>query len=100
MINNMGAILTEVQRLQQELKNKTIEVSEGEGAFRVIINGHQEVLDARFSPSVLSPEKADELRAIVVRAVNRAIDESKQMIKSELGKLTGSLNLPDISGLF
>jgi len=100
VINNMGSLIAEVQRLQQELKNMTIEVSEGEGAFQVVINGHQEVLAVKFNPNILTPNHAEALQVMMVDAFNRAISESKQMIKSEIGKMTGGMNLPNIPGLF
>lgn len=100
MTSNMGAIIAEVQRLQRELMNKTLEISEGDGAVKIVMNGYQEVLDVKISPSVLSAANADELQAMVARAVNRALTESKQMIKAELAKLTGGMNLPNMPGLF
>lgn len=100
MINNMGSIIAEVQRLQQELMNMTTEVSEGEGAFRVVINGHQEVLEVKFDPAVLNPDHIEALQTVVVSAFNRAISESKQMIKNEIAKITGGMNLPNVPGLF
>lgn len=102
MINNMnmGSIIAEVQRLQQELQNMTLEVSEGEGAFRILINGHQEVLDVKFDPAVLNPDQIELLQTLVISALNRAISESKQMIKNEITKITGGMNLPSFPGLF
>lgn len=100
MINNMGAIIAEMQRLQQELKNMTVEISEGEGALKIIMNGHQEVLEIRFEPSVLSPGRQEEVQAMAARAFNRAILESKQMVRNELARLTGGMNLPNMEGLF
>ena len=100
MINNMGSLIAEVQRLQQELKTMAVEISEGEGALKIIINGHQEVLEVTFSPSVLRPGNCEALQAMLVTAMNRAITESKQMIKGEIGKITGGMNLPNIPGLF
>lgn len=100
MTNNMGAIIAEVQRLQQGLMNKTLEISEGDGAVKIVMNGYQEVLDVKIRPSVLSADNADVLQSMVARAVNRGITESKLMIKAELAKLTGGLNMPNLTGLF
>lgn len=97
---NMGPIFAEVQRLQQELKFKTIEVSEGEGAFRILMNGHQEVQGVKFDPAALSPGNVEALQVMVASAFNRAIIQSKEMIKNEIAKITGGLNLPNIPGLF
>jgi len=100
MINNMGAVIAEVQKLQEEMRSKAIEVSEGDGAVRVVMNGYQEILDVRISPSALKPEKANELQAMVAAAFSRALAESKQMIRDEIAKITGGLSMPNISGLF
>lgn len=97
---NMGPIFAEMQRLQRELKNMTIEVSEGEGAFRVLMNGYQEVQSVAFDPAALSPGNAEALQVMVAGAFNRAIVQSKEMIKNEIAKITGGLNLPNIPGLF
>ncbi len=97
---NMGPIFAELQRLQGELKQMTIEVVEGEGAFRVLINGYQEVQSVAFDPAALSPDNAEALQIMVASAINRAIIKSKEMIKTEIAKITGGLNLPNIPGLF
>jgi nucleoid-associated protein EbfC len=97
---NMGPIFAEIQKLQRDLKNMTIEVSEGEGIFRVFMNGHQEVQSVAFNPAALNPENIEALQIMVASAFNRAIIESKEMIKTEIAKITGGLNLPNIPGLF
>lgn len=99
MMDNMGFILAEIQKLQQELKNMSVEVSEGDGAVRVVMNGSQEVLYVTFDPAALSPDNIAALQIMAASAFNRAIIESKEMIKKEIAKITGSLNLPNISGL-
>jgi len=100
MINNMGAIVAEMQKLQQELKNKTVEISEGDGVFSIVMNGQQQVLDAKFGPGALDPGNIEALEVMVVSAINKAIVESKNMFKNEIAKLTGGVNLPNIPGLF
>lgn len=100
MINNMGALLEKMQQMQQELKSMTIEISEEGGACKIIINGQQEVQDIKVEPSLLRPEQAKALESLLVKAVNKAIAESKNIIKNEVGKMTGGMNLPNIPGMF
>ena len=45
MIHNMGSIIEQMQRVQQALKEMKTEVSDPTGIFRLVINGHQEVVD-------------------------------------------------------
>jgi DNA-binding YbaB/EbfC family protein len=96
----MGALIEKMQKMQQELKNMTIEITEGEGACRIIINGHQEVQEVKIEASLLHPGQVRALEALVVKTVNRAIVESKNMIKSEVGKMTGGMGFPNVPGMF
>ena len=97
---NMGPILAEIQRLQRELKDMTVEVSEGEGTVRILMNGCQEVQSVAFNPAALNPDNIEALQAMVADAFNKAVVQSKEMIKTEIAKITGGLNLPNIPGLF
>lgn len=99
MINNMGAIMAEMQKLQQELKHKTIEIVEGDGVFRLVINGHQQVLEVKFGPGACDPGNVEALEIMVASAINRAVMESKNIFKNEIAKLTGGAYIPDIPGL-
>jgi len=99
MMENMGFVLAEIQKLQQALKSMCVEVSEGDGAVRVVMNGSQEVLSVVFDPAALSPDNIAALQVMAASAFNRAIIDSKEMIKNEIAKITGGLNLPNISGL-
>lgn len=99
MLGDIGLIIAEIQKMQQDLKNKTIEISEGEGAFKIIINAHQEVLEVIIDPAILSPEHREELQKIVSVAFNRATSESKQIFRDEISKITGGMNFPGIPGL-
>ncbi|TEB08457.1 Nucleoid-associated protein [Pelotomaculum schinkii] len=100
MINNMGALIEKVQKMQQELRNMTIEISEEGGACKIVINGHQEVQDIKIAPSLLRPEQAGVLESLILKTVNKAIVESKNIIKSEVSKMTGGMNFPNIPGMF
>ena len=78
----------------------TVEASEGEGAIRVLMNGYQEVQSVAFDPAVLAPDNAEALQTAVAAAFNKAVAQSKEMVKTEIAKITGGLNLPNIPGLF
>lgn len=99
-MSNMGAIIAEVQKIQQELSKKTVEINEGGGTFSIVMNGRQEVLSVKFGPAAIKSGNIAALEMMVASAINRAINESKQMIKDEVAKLTGGMNLPNMPGLF
>ncbi len=96
---NMGPILSEIQRLQQGLKSMSVEICEGDGAVKIVMNGSQEVLSVSFDPAALNPDNIAALQVMTTSAFNKAITASKEMIKTEVVKITGGLNLPNIPGI-
>ncbi len=99
MLGDLGLIVEEIQKMQRDLKNTIVEISEGAGAVKIVINARQEVLNVEFDPAILSPGHRDELQKIVSLAVNRAITESKQVFRDEISKITGGMNFSGIPGL-
>ena len=99
-MQNMGFIIQQMQQVQQALKEMKIEVGDPAGIFRLVINGQQEVAGVNFDPAALTPERIEELQETVAAVFNRAIVESKQMVKSEIAKMTQGMNLPNLTGMF
>lgn len=99
-MQNMGAIIQQMQRVQQALGEMKIEVGEPSGIFRMVINGQQEVTGVEFDPAALSPDRIEELQDAVAAVFNAAIAESKQVVKSEIAKMTQGMNLPNLPGMF
>ena len=101
---NMNQLMKQAQKMQKEmaemqedLANKTLEVSSGGGAVKVTISGEKKILDLVISPDVVDPEDVEMLQDLVMSAVNEAIRQMDEATSSQMSKLTGGLNLP---GLF
>jgi len=99
-MQNMGSIIQQMQQVQQALREMKFEVGDPAGIFRVVINGRQEVAGVEFDPAALSPDRIEELQSAVAAVFNRAITESKQMVKGEIAKMTQGMNLPNLPGMF
>ncbi len=106
-IPNMGNILKQAQqfqarmaKLQEELGEKTVEASSGGGMVTVVVNGRQELVSIEIDPEVVDPQDTDMLQDLILAAVNEGLARAKDMVNEEMGKLTKSLNLPNIPGLF
>lgn len=102
----MNKIMKQVQKMQAEmvkvqegLKDKTVEASAGGGAVTVVANGHQEITKVIISPEAVDPEDVSMLEDMVMAAVNEAIRKSQELAASELEKVTGGLNLSGIPGM-
>ena len=101
---NMNQLMKQAQKMQaqmaqaqEELANKTLEVSSGGGAVKVTISGEKKILDLAISPDVVDPEDVEMLQDLVMSAINEAIRQIDETVNSQMSKLTGGLNIP---GLF
>ena len=102
-MKNMNAMMKQAQKLQkkmlktqQELAQKTVEASAGGGMVKVVANGSQKIESIVFEKEVVDPEDIEMLQDLVMAAVNDALNKSQEMVSSEMGKLTGGLNIPGL----
>lgn len=86
-----------MQKLQEEMGQRTVEASVGGGMVTVTVNGKSEILQVKIEPQVVDPEDVEMLEDLVVAGVNEALKKAHEMVSEEMGKLTGGLKIP---GLF
>lgn len=91
------AMQEKMQRMQEELGERTVDVSVGGGMVKVTMNGRNQLVDMSISPDVIDPEDPEMLQDLVISAVNQAQEKASEMMQSEMGKVTGGMNIP---GLF
>ena len=103
-MGNMNKMMKQVQKmqaqmakLQEELEERVVEASAGGEAVTVKVNGKQEVLEIKINPDVVDPDDVEMLEDLVLAAVNEALRSAQEMVASEMGKITGGMNIP---GLF
>ncbi|MFH7325952.1 YbaB/EbfC family nucleoid-associated protein [Desulfurivibrio sp. C05AmB] len=101
---DMNQIMRQAQEFQQkmtalqaELAERTVSSSVGGGMVQATVNGRHQLVDLRIEKEVINPDDPEMLRDLVVAAVNDAMNRAQEMIKVEMGKLTGGMNIP---GLF
>jgi hypothetical protein len=99
-MKGMGNMLKEAQKLQarmlklqDQLAERNVESAAGGGMIKVVANGRQELVAIRIEKEVVNPDDVDMLQDLIVAAVNDALAKSREMVASEMGKLTGGLNL-------
>jgi len=102
-MKNMNSMMKQAQKLQkkmlktqEELAKKTVEASAGGGMVKVIANGGQQIESIVLEKEVVDPEDVEMLQDLVLAAVNDALKKSNEMVSSEMGKLTGGLNIPGL----
>lgn len=100
-MGNMAGMMKKVQKLQadmaklqEELKARTLEVSTGGGAVKVVVTGEKKIQSIKIAPSAVDPDDVEMLEDLITAAVNEAMSKVDDMMAQEMGKLTGGLNLP------
>ena len=103
-MKGMGNMLKQAQKLQgkmakmqEELAQKTVEASAGGCMVKVVANGQQQIVSIVIEREVVDPEDVDMLQDLVLAAVNDAMARAQEMASSEMGKLTGGLNIPGLT---
>lgn len=98
MMRQVQKMQKDMQKLQEEIEQRTVEASAGGGAVTVVATGKKEIVSITIKPEVIDPEDAEMLQDLITAAVNEAIRQADEMLSSEMGKITGGLNIP--GGLF
>lgn len=97
LAGQLQAMQKQMLEAQEALGEKTVEVTAGGGAIKVVMTGHQKLQSITIDPEVINPEDVEMLQDLIVAAVNEAVDASQNLAADELGSITGGLNIP---GLF
>jgi len=97
MMKQVQKMQAEMAKMQEELGNRTVESTAGGGVVKAVANGKLEVLAVEIKPEAVDPEDVEMLQDLILTAVNEALKKAQEMMTSEMGKLTGGLNIP---GLF
>ena len=102
-MKGLGNILKEAQKLQAQLEvireeaaKKKVEATAGGGMVTVEANGNQELVSIKIDREVINPDDAEMLQDLVLAACNEALRKSKEMVQTELGKLTGGFKIPGL----
>jgi DNA-binding YbaB/EbfC family protein len=104
---NMQGMLKQAQKmqedmaaLQEDLDSREYEIKAGGGVVTVKITGQLEVKNIELDEDIVDPDDIETLQDILTAAVNEAIKTVTTTNNEEMGKITGSLNMPGIPGLF
>ena len=105
--SNMQAMLKQAQKMQEDMAEKQAEleareydVQAGGGVVGVKINGKKEILSVKIAEEVVDPDDIETLEDLIVAAVNEAIKKVESESQEEMAKITGSMNIPGMGGLF
>ena len=88
----------DMQRMQEELAEKTVTATAGGSMVEVVVDGHRRLRDITINPEVVDPEDIETLQDLIHAAINEALRKAEEMAADEMKKITGGMQLPP--GLF
>lgn len=98
---NMQKIMQQAKKMQQdmlkkqdELKERTIEVTSGGGAVKVVIALDLSVKSITIDKDVVDPDDVELLENLILAAMRESIEKAKSIQEKEMSTVTGGLGLP------
>lgn len=99
----MGDLLKQVTRMRkdmdrvnEELKERYLEASAGGGLVEVTMNGQQELIKISIDPQAVEPDSdgnvdVEMLEDLITAAINQGIEKSKALMSEEMDNASGGM---------
>lgn len=102
--SNMNSVIQQAQKMQEEMERvqketeeKTVEAASGGGAVKVVVSGKKEIQSLKIDPEAVDPEDVETLEDLIMAAVNEGIKKADELMAEKMGEVTGGISIP---GLF
>lgn len=100
---NMGNLMKQAQKMQQEmakiqeeLAEETVDASSGGGTVKVTVTGTLEITAVKIDPEAVDPEDVEMLEDLVAAATNEAIKAAQELATTKMNRVTGGMNIPGL----
>lgn len=94
IINQAKKMQEKMEKLQEQMGDKTVEAQSGGGMVTCVVNGKQEVISLSISAEVWEERDKELIEDLIVAALNEGLNRSKELFQEELSKITGGMQLP------
>jgi len=86
----------QMERVQQDLANKTVDGIAGGGIVKVVAKCDQTLVSIKISPDAVNPQDVAFLEELVLTAVNDAMAKAKDTAAKEMGSVTQGFSIPGL----
>lgn len=91
ILKNAKAMQEQMTKIQEELAGVTVMGSSGGGIVKVILNGQFEMIKTEIDSIAVDPRDVPMLQDLIVSAHANAFEKVKELLKTKLGPLAGSI---------
>lgn len=85
---------SKMQEIQEKLGQTHVDGKAGGGLVNVVVNGNGDVLQIKIDPSLLKADEGEMLEDLILAAINDGKGKAKDMMESEMKKVTGGMGMP------
>ena len=100
MIRQAQKMQDEISALQEEIEARDFTATAGGGAVTITMTGKKTIKSLEIKPEVVDPEDIEMLQDLIVSAINEAVSQVEETTETEMSKITGSMSVPGMPGLF
>lgn len=97
LLKQVSRMKKDMERVNDDLRNRYIEEQSGGGLVTVTVNGQQEIVKIAIDPGVLQigddgQVDMEMFEDLLIAAINQAVGKSKDMMNEEMDNATGGLS--------
>ena len=97
LLKQVSRMKKDMERVNDDLKNRYIEEQSGGGLVTVTVNGQQEIVKISIDPGVLQSGDDGQVdmemfEDLLIAAINQAVGKSMDMMNEEMDNATGGLS--------
>ena len=94
MMKQAEKMKLQMDKLQEEAGNKTLEITAGGGMVKVTAKCNGEILSINIEDEIISSGDKEMLQDLIQVAINEALAKGKEEVNSEMSRAATSLGIP------
>lgn len=94
MLKQAQQIKKQVEDIQSQAGEKTVEASSGGGMVTAISKAKGEIISIKIDPELLKDPDIEMLQDLITAAVNESLSRGRELMKEEVNKVAGNFGLP------
>lgn len=97
MLKQVQKMQAEMEKVQNELENKTVTEESGGGIVKATANGKKGIVSIEIDNEIIESGDKEMIEDLVVAAVNKALDAAGKMAEEEMGNVTKGMIPPGLN---
>ena len=94
MMKQARKMQAEMQKAQEELANTEYSATAGGGMVEATVLGNLHVQSIKIDPEAVDPEDVEMLEAMIMAAINEAMNAAESASATRMNSITGGLGIP------